>query len=312
MKSGRAFWGTLFLIIGVLGLLNNFFSLSIDWDTAWKFWPLLLVLVGVTMFMKNSRNKWIIVAVVGLTAGIVIFSSVQKGCSAVDTIVEGDIGDWVDDDSSDYTRSTQDFVAEADSAIERAAFNFESGAGEFRITESTARLFEASTETSIGVYKLANSDRDGVHVIDFGPEDTHISWHGKKHRNYVAMRLNPTPLWDVRFDIGAAKAELDLRQLRIAKLDIDAGAASMNVRLGDRADTTRINIDTGASSIRITVPAMSDCEVRTESALSSKHLDDLQKVRDGLYRSANFGSGAKVVLIDIESGLSSITVEKER
>lgn len=303
MKSGRVFWGTLFVIIGLLGLLNNFFDFIVHWDTLWKLWPLLLVLLGVSAFLKDSKSKWIVIGGVGLLAGVVLFASVQRGCSGVERIV----GNFDDHDSA-YTE--QELFHPYDSTVAAARFVFEGGAGHFEIGEGTDRFVWASVRSSVSDYRLDHDPAAGTPEFRLAMNDESVSWHGSKMRNHVIIRLHPDPLWDLDIDAGAAKIDFDLSAYRLRRLDLDAGAASIDVRLGSRADTCVVRVETGASSVRLSVPTDVACELRTESALSSRHINGFVSLGDGLYRSENFDKSDKRILIFIESGLSSITVDR--
>jgi hypothetical protein len=304
MKSGRVFWGTLFVIIGLLGILNNFFDVAISWDALWKLWPLLLVFLGVSAFLKDSKSKWIVIGGVGLLAGVVLFASVQRGCSGVSRIVE-------DFDSRDVAYTEQELDIAYDSTVTEARFSFEGGAGHFEMGDSTAQLVSASVRSSVSEYRL-DYDTDGdIPAYHLSMADESVSWKGSKMRNNVHMRLHPDPLWKLDIDVGAAKIDFDLRDYRVASLDLDAGAASIAVRLGMRADTCVVRVETGASSVRISVPAEAACELRTESALSSRHVHGFNSVGDGLYRTDNFGDTAKRIFIFVDSGLSSITIDRQ-
>ena len=303
MKSGRVFWGTLFVIIGLLGLLNNFFSFAIQWETLWKLWPLLLVFLGVSAFMKDSKSKWIVIGGVGLLAGVVLFASVQRGCSGVERIVEN-----IDERDGQYTE--QELEAPWDSNATEARFVFEGGAGVFEMGETTESFVSASIRSSVSEYRLDTDVADAMPEFRLSMADESVSWHGSKMRNHVVMRLHPDPLWDMTIDAGAAKIDLDLRAYRVRRLDLDAGAASIEVRLGSRADSCNVTVETGVSSVHLSVPDDVACELHTESALSSKNVHGFTSMGDGLYRSENFSSASKHMFISVESGLSSITVDR--
>ena len=303
MKSGRVFWGTLFVIIGLLGLLNNFFDFAIHWDTLWKLWPLLLVMLGVSAFLEDSKSKWIIIGGVGLLAGVVLFASVQRGCSGVERIVDG-----IDEHDGHYTE--QLLEQSYDSTVTAARFTFEGGAGHFEMGEVTDRFVSARTRSSVSDYRLDSDTSGDIPAFHLAMNDESVSWHGSKMRNHVSMRLHPAPLWDIDVDAGAAKIDFDLSAYRVRRLDLDAGAASIEVRLGSRADTCVVRVETGASSVRLEVPDDVACELRTESALSSKHVHGFVNLGDGVYRSEGFETAKRLILIDVDSGLSSITVDR--
>lgn len=297
MKSGRVFWGTLLVILGLLGVLHDFFSVSICWDALWKLWPLLLVLLGLSAFLKDSKSKWIVVGGIGLLAGVVIFASVQRGCNSINHLVDGDDGGW--------QRNEQELSIQYDSTVRIANFTFEGGAGHFEMADSTREFASASVRSDVSEYVLEYDSADGVPTIRLQMADESVSWKGSKMRNNVKMRLHPDPLWNLNIDAGAAKIAFDLRPFRIGVLDVEAGAASIEVRLGTRADTTNVRIQTGASSVHLYVPSGAVCELRTESALSSRHVRGFESKGDGLYRTGNFDKTAKRIFIAVDSGLSA-------
>ncbi len=304
MKSGRVFWGTLFVIIGVLGILHNFLHVSFSWDVLWKLWPLLLVLLGLTAFLKDSKYKWILVGGIGLLAGIVLFSSVQKGCDSVDRIIE------YHDDGDHSVVYDQKLVATYDSSWSEASFAFEGGAGRFEISDTTSDFVTADIHSSISEYSLREYTDDGMPHLRLSMGDGSVTWHGSKMKNRVRIALNTEPTWDLNVDAGAAKIDFDLRPYSVRSLNLDAGAASVVIKLGNRADTCEVDIETGASSVTLKVPEDVGCELRTESALSSKHIEGFMKTPSGLYRTENFDTAEKHMFIDVESGLSSIKVER--
>lgn len=304
MKSGRIFWGTLFIIIGILGVLYNFFDIHLSWHMLWKFWPLLLVLLGISAFLKDSKSKWIIVAAIGLLAGVVIFSSIQKGCSSVDRIVT-----YHDDDDVAAVYE-QVLTVDYDSSVSAAVFRFEGGAGRFEMNDTTASFARAEVESSITGYQLERDDDGFMPVISLRMEDASVSWEGKRMKNRVAIALNTEPVWNMDIDAGAAKIKFDLRPYIVRDLQLETGAASMEVRLGSRADTCHVSVETGVSSLKLYVPEDVGCSIHTETALSSRNLVGFERGESGAYRSPNYDDTAKRMFIDIESGLSSITIER--
>lgn len=304
MKSGRIFWGTLFLIIGILGVLTNFFDVHLTWAALWKLWPLLLVFLGISAFLKDSKSKWIVVAGIGLLAGVVIFSSVQKGCSSVDRIIE-----YHDDDTANVVYE-QELRLSFDSSVTEALFTFEGGAGRFELGDTTSSFAHADILSSVSGYILERRDDGPRTQVYLGMEEGSVSWEGPRMKNRVAIALNPLPAWEMDIDAGAAKINFDLRPFNVRELTLETGAASAKVRLGSRADTCRVRVETGVSSLTLLVPEDVGAVISTKSALSSRHLKGFERAPSGQYRSPNFETTEKKMFIDIESGLSSITVER--
>lgn len=307
MKSGRIFWGVLLIILGVLGILYNYFDIHLSWDILWKLWPLLLVFLGISAFIKDSRSRWIVVAGVGLLTAVVIFSSVQKGCSSIDRIIE-----VAEDDSGRVFDSIDQRLSIGyDSSVAAARFAFEGGAGRFEIVDTTTEFVRAETESNISGYRLEQTSFGDIPRISLGMEEESVSWEGDDLRNHVRMYLNPEPHWDLDIDAGAAKIDFDLRPFLVRKLSLETGATSMRIRLGSRADTCHVHVETGASSLTMHVPGDVGCEVRMESALSRRELNGFDKLSSGHYRSPNFDAAPRKIFIHIESGLSKIRIDRE-
>ncbi len=52
LSDGRAFWGLLLILLGILFLLQNYFDID-----AWAiFWPIILVFVGLFLILKSTKS----------------------------------------------------------------------------------------------------------------------------------------------------------------------------------------------------------------------------------------------------------------
>lgn len=305
MKSGRVFWGSLLLVIGVLGLLHTFLDIAICWSALWKLWPLLLVFLGISVFLRDSKSKWIVIAGIGLLTGVVLFSFVQRGCSGIHRVVDG-----IQFDNSDGEYITQELHAPWDSSATHALFSFDGGAGHFKMGGTAEDFVSASIRSNISDYVLDARQDNGIPTFLLNMTDNSVSWKGGKMRNSAHIRLHPVPLWNVDIDAGAAKITCDLRKYRIARLDLNAGAADIDIRLGNRADTTTVHIQTGASNLHITVPEDAGCELHSDAALSRRDFRGFVRGADGIYRSDGFETGDKRIYLFIDAGLSSINVTR--
>jgi len=133
MKSGRLFWGTLFVVLGGLILLNNFYCLSLPWGDIWKFWPVVLVLIGVSALLKGTEYRWIVNVIIAIVAGFVLFASVQNGCSHLHGFFE--------ENGDDVAKKT--IEVSRDSAITKAVLRIDGGAGKYVIKDTTSHLIRA-------------------------------------------------------------------------------------------------------------------------------------------------------------------------
>lgn len=305
MKTSHVFWGTFFIGIGGLVLIGNWTNLNFDWGTAWKFWPLVLVLIGVSILVKNQTGKTIVAGLAAFILALSIYASVN----ATTNFVKDDFQIVFDDSEvGDLVLDTTYYNVEYSDSIKSAALNFDGGAGSFKLFTSTDKLVDFKVEGTNIEYRIKKKLNDSFSTVNFYMKGNKIKL-GENHKNSVDISLNTNPSWDLNFDVGAASVDLDLTPYKVNKLDVDMGAAAFHVKLGDSSAVTNVKIDAGASDIDILVPVGSGCEIRTDAALSSKNFEGFTKIKSDLYRTGNFDSSTKKVYIEIDCGVSSLTVK---
>ncbi len=305
MKTSNIFWGVFFVTIGGLILLGNLTDLNFTWNSAWKFWPMVLILIGVSILVKNEIGKGIVAGLAALVLALTLYASVSATTNLIDNDFEINFGDEVAVFDTTY------FSQEYSDSIKTATLNFSGGAGGFKMLTPTDKLLDFRTEGVRENFKLERSDLNSHSEINFDMKSNHSIKLGKNnYKNNVELSLNSNPEWDLNFDVGAASLDLDLTQYKVNKIDINMGAAALNVKFGDLADVTRFKIDAGASDIDILIPDSVGCEIKSDAALSSKNYEGFTKISKNLYRSEDFDKYSKKIFIDIDCGVSSIDVKK--
>jgi len=305
MKPSHIFWGLLFVGLGLLVLINNFTTIFMDWATIWKLWPLTIVLIGLSILVKHQYGKSVIAGLAAIVLALAIFASFKTATHFISNDFQINFGD-----EAEYEFSTTEFTEQFDSSLLFAALNFEAGAGEFIIKDTTNNLVAARTEGHKNNYKLTRLDNDSSSVINFDMGDKAIFRFGKGYKNKVDIALNSRPVWDMNFNVGAASMDFDLTEFKTKNVSVDMGAASIKIKLGNLYPETEVNVDAGASDINIFIPKESGCKILIDGALSSKHFDNFKKIDSDNYVTENFNEAAYKIYIDIECGVSSISVER--
>lgn len=306
MKTSHIFWGVFFIAIGGLVLLGNIAHLQFTWHSAWKFWPSVLVLIGISILVKNQIGKNIVAGLAGIVLALTIYTSVNATTNLIDDDFEINFGDGV------AVYDTTYFSREYTDSIKSATLNFSAGAGSFKILVPTEKLFDFKTEGTRNNYDL-NLERNDYNPhadINFKMKNTNIKLGKNNYKNLVEMSLNAKPEWNLNFEVGAASVDLDLTPYKVSKLDVDMGAAKLNVKLGNLSDVSHIKINAGASDINILIPDSVGCEINSEAALSSKEYEGFNRSADKIYRSENFDNYKKKIFIEIDCGVSKISVKK--
>jgi hypothetical protein len=304
MKNSHLFWGALLISLGILVLINNFGTMNLAWTEIWKLWPFVFILWGIILLVKHPLVKTLLTVLTAVLLAVSVFASVKS----LFLWVGDDVNIVFDDAEGQYETST--YSEEFSGDVRTAELNFDAGAGSFIVKGATEKLFAAVTEGYRNNYNFTTSANDTNTEIDFTMKDTKFTIGDGKMRNRVKIELNPKPLWDMNFDVGAASLNFDLSEYRTKSVVVNMGAASLNLKIGDLYEDTKVEVDAGASSINISVPETSGCEIISEVALSSKNYEGFTETEDNVYRTANFNSAAKKIYLNISTGVSSIHVDR--
>lgn len=296
MKFRNIFWGMILILIGILFTLENLNLIDFDWYHIWRLWPVILVLWGVSILPIKDLFKVILVVLV--LAGSVFYM--------MDRTVH-----WHDTDYSiSYKHNTesadQEFTIPYEDSVQTASLDMEVAASAFVLIDESFDLIDFEKSGSTIDYKYSVEQTGNSVNVDIYIEDE-VTLKSHSH-NRIDMSLNPQPVWDLHFEVGAADAELDLSGLKIGNLDIEAGAAALRVKLGDKHPETKVNIETGASSIKVRVPEGSGCDLNITSVLSGKNISGFEKIDRGHYRTENFDEAENKIYLTVETAVSSCSI----
>ena len=306
MKPKHVFWGLLLVTLGTLILISNFALINLDLSHLWKLWPLVLILWGISFIINKDFIK---ILFAGVTAIILALSIYGAGQSFLN-ICDKDI-DFVFADGENYQYAdTTKYVESFEKNIKNANLTIDAGAGSFNIIEPTSDLISVIALGLKDNYIFTRNDSENGTSIEVKMKKTKVRLHKGSFKNKIEMSLNPEPIWNMNFDIGAAAIDFDLSPYKISTMKLDMGAASLELKLGDKIPQTMLDIDAGASSINILVPDSSGCEIKADVSVSSKDFRGFKKISSGLYRTENFETAKNKIYIRLDAGVSSIEVKR--
>ncbi len=137
--------------------------------------------------------------------------------------------------------------------------------------------------------------------------DSGVPWFDHESRWDVGLTAE-VPL-DLRLDVGAYRGTVDLRDLRIATLELHTGASDTMVRLPKAAGATSVMAQAGAASLTLEVPMGVAARIRTRMALGTSQVDQARFPRVGdVYQSVDYATAANRVDIDAQGGVGAIKV----
>jgi len=312
MKFSNLFWALILIAIGLLFLLSNFGWVDFHWSSIWRLWPLILVFWGISILpIRNVVKTILVIAFIALT--FIFFNQITE--PRWNWSFHGDEWTWSDkwdrddwDDKRTYRYETQELSVPYEDPTSKSVLIVDAAAGKYIIGGETADLLSFCKEGDIGNYSLTTKEKEGKTVIRIKLEKDRKIRHVKK--NKVNIQLNPDPVWDLDLDVGAAAVNMDLSGYKIDTAVIDAGAASIELKLGDLNPLTFIDFSAGAASLEIRIPKGAACEIHSESVLVSRDFKGFIKKGGGIYQTENYPEGTNKIIIDIESAVSSLTVTR--
>ncbi len=293
--------GIILITIGIIALLVTFFDMKIVWEEVAKFWPVFIIIFGVSILPLNKVLKSVGVILLILISCLLYYNNVND-------IVESPSSfsyDITDDDVD-----IQKFSESYRKSIETAEVQIDYGAGILFMSSPVESLVEA-TNASNYIMQDMSVRYDGNHAeIDFnGENNVDININGKEVKsNKFNVALNENPIYDFELNLGACNLDFDLSEYKVSRIEVNSGASDIDIRLGDLYGTTSVDLETGVSDIRIGIPSASGCRVQCESLLSNKDFKGFIKKSGSVYETSNYLSAENHVNIKIEGAISDLEV----
>jgi hypothetical protein len=295
MSSSRLLVSSFLIGLGVVLLLGRLGTMTMPWDSIGRYWPVLLVLLGVGILDRRRKLGVVPVVLLGVGMGVTAGALVDRAFS----------GGWMGDaPESEQERLSLPLHESTRSGI----FRLEAGAGTFVIRGTTDSLVSVTVQSRFGHYVLRSERIEQSEEVRIIQEGKRRRWLFSRSGNRVSAQLNPAVPWDVHVGVGASRLDLDLTPYVVERVTVECGVSQIQLRLGDRAMNTRCSISAGASSIRILLPHSSACEIDADTPLSRNAFDGFTAVGGGRYRTENFFSASRQIFLTLEAGVSNIRV----
>lgn len=304
MKSSTIFWGVFFIGLGALLLLNQFDVINADLSEIIRYWPVFLILIGVSLLNLSVIAKRIISGICGLFLALIIFSIITFKWS---NICFWDCFDDVRISSNQYADSmaSQEIIT-LDSGLTNAKLIIDGGATLLKFGGITNELMEMNPVRNLYGVNIIKTLENNTALIQFEIGPHSVKKEDSISRNAM-IRLNPDIPWEIDMNIGASKIIADFSEYNIKAIDLDAGAASVEMKLGSKAEIAKLNIDGGAMSLVLELPKEVACRLEADSFLSSSKFDGFTK-HDGVYLSDNYNNAKKKINIKIKGAFASYKI----
>jgi len=290
LKIGRALLGIVFIFCGLVYLGVNIGIF--DWTllaNLWRLWPLLLVALGLSLLARSRFPRllifflFIVVAIAGLFLLWRQSEFQQLGLN--------------DTQAVDVTFEPDTELVKLDIRLPAATLKLSGPADTNKLL--TGRVETRGLENE--VTRERNDKREGIHITQAGSSAPFVGVQG-----LVELQLSSRVPFEIYSHIGKTDATLDFSSLNVERLDLVSGASSVDILFGDIAAHTEATIQVGASSVNLSAPTGVGVRLHVTSGVTSTSIDGLEKIDEHLFESKEFAIAPKQIMIDVQSGVSSI------
>jgi hypothetical protein len=308
-RGSRSLFAPVVLIaVGVFFLLDNLGVVAgLDWQAAFRFWPLLLIFLGLNVLVTQIRPP----------LGSVLSLLVALAAVAV-------FGYLLLSGAPDETLARFGLPAPAMPVVDEKPFTVPANAA--RTADITLDLsnYAATIAADSGEDLLAGTiwtrtglalerDDEGDHTrITVGERPGGFIFNpfeGVVEGRAWEFRLNPDTTTDLRIDGGNAVVTADLSELTLTELTLDAGNGGMTATLPE--GNYDVRLDGGNGSIRLTIPEGVPVRVEYDEGNGSVNVDGrFERVsgddEEGVYETIGYDGGG--IVMEIDSGNGSVTI----
>jgi hypothetical protein len=282
-------FGILLLFLGVVFLLQNFNILPWGlWQTLWRFWPVLIIIIGLTILLRRW-NPWLVSTLV-----LVLL------CACLG------IAMWQYGQSSPAERAATSY-SEPLGSLESAEIELDFTAGSLTVTSLP------STSSDFVAVKSGATYRNGDVRADFHRTGNRgrlrLSAEGKADTRWKVSSTKNIPL-TVDVESAVSNTQLDLSELEVTELRMDVDVGNYTVKLPSSAGTTYAYIKADVANLQVTIPDGVAAKLKTDVDLGFLEVDQSRFPRKGdYYMSRDFESAKNRVELELDCDIGRVEVK---
>jgi hypothetical protein len=303
MSYRKIFWGLLLVMIGVLFILKNTGVFFFSWHSIWQLWPVILILWGISLIPVKDWIKLLL----SLVTILVTFFAVQQYGPKDNHNWKFEWNDKDKGDNEDNSATYNNIMSEDfDSLTKYAELKLNIGVGNFKINDTCEKLIEIKHDNDNANYSMTANSQDSLTTINISLEKG--EFNNGNIKNNVELKLNPSPVWDMEMNVGAAEVKFDLSGFKTRNLKIQGGASDIDLKLGALLPLTDLKLEAGAASITLRIPESAGCEIVSNTFMASKDFKGFTKTGNQHYQTPNFTTSTNKIMIDLQAGVARVDV----
>jgi hypothetical protein len=303
------FVGLLLIMIGIIIFLINsgYGSWDIIWQL-WRFWPVLIILLGVRILWRGPSGEWFshgfwLLVAVGII--VLLIMSPRSGTGPAE--------------SGNLTHTVVNRADFPEVTAGKATVRF--GGGQIVLGSNTKEWLEGD----FGGFNAQSLVKNVQTTLEVDLKQTgHLSrrwwrhqgleWNDKQRpqRDFRwDIQLSPEIPWNIELKTGGVKGNADLTPIPVKQLALKMGAGDFSLILGDKSNNTAVTIDSGASHIKVKVPRDSGVKVKLSGALVNTNIKNWGWIsQNQTYTSPDYETAAHRVEIVLNMAVGDFDLEK--
>lgn len=313
MNSMKLFWGMILLLTGATFIAVNMgYVESSVWLDIFALWPLILVVLGLRLLIKNEKLLAVIYMLIVLFA--VSFIVASAGTKNITSSRSDDLFGGMMNRVT-YSENLTDTFDISSSKNQNIRIN--TGAAKVHILalsgdkpSDTLYVVKTRDMGKLSIQKTVSGDSINL-VIEESSAGLRLG-HGMINRE-IEVYLSPALLSDIGLDSGASKLNIDFSQLQIVKADLNIGASSGDIYLGSKTAKQGLTVDSGASKIVFHMPPAIGVRATFDNGVSSINTEFAPEMTKtgNIYVTKNFENAPTQISITGSVGASSVKFQTE-
>jgi len=301
MNSMRMFGGlTLLALGGVFVAINQGALDSSIWLNIFSLWPVLLVVLGLKLLIRNDKLLAILTLFVFLFSILFVAITYDE-----DTIVY----------KGRQEVSTGSYNVES---VKKLDLSLNTGAVRLKLG-----VLPEGTASGV-LYQIHSSNMGKISVVQTISGDTVSLNLEEKSLNLpmgpqmmasrdLELLLPADLILKLNLDIGASKLDLDFSSLKTEKVTLSIGASSGDIYLGRETTRQSFELQSGASNLVFYVPKEVGVTLAVAGGLNNIQSDsDLSIEKNGdTYSTSNFETYETQVSITASTGATNINLKRK-
>ena len=305
MNLSKFLTGVVILGIGLLLLLLNFGYIdSGALLNLWKYWPVIIIVIGCSILFKAMPKPLEIFfnLVLSLVLIFGLFFVIREAI--------------ISKESKTFSQKAIDrqLAEPFNEEAQRAQIDINTGAATVNIAGGSNLLLEGTIESVFGSpivsrQFIAQDKTDAIKISQSSRIRTG-NWNGKSQNNW-AIKINDDIKTKLSINSGASKITPDLTNTMVDEFNLDTGASKIELSLGSRPDKISGSIKAGASTIVVRLPKNSGLKIHLDAGLTKNNFGQQGlSENDKIYTTTDFDQSSKKIELNISAGASTIDLQR--